>query len=82
MGFFPGQASFAYFFFFGSSGSSNWLPSIPETLDIFGGPLITMPPIETAVFGGGGAISISGAGFGNGIPSLDESEDAKSDGPL
>ena len=27
-------------------------------------------------------MSISGAGFGNGIPNFDESEEAKSDGPL
>ena len=32
--------------------------------------------------GGGGAMSISGAGFGNGIPNFEESEEAKSDGPL
>ena len=68
----------AYFFFFGSSGSSNWGASIPGTLDIFDDPV----PIGNDEVGGGGAMSISGAGFGNGIPNFDESEEAKSDGPL
>ena len=79
----PGHASFAYFFFFGSSGSSNCGPSIPCTLDIFDDPLLmVIAPIGAGILGGGGAMSISGAGFGNGIPNLDDNEDAKRDGPL
>ena len=78
VGFFPGQASFAYFFFFGSSGSSNWMPSTP----VFDGTPILIPPGGAAAFGGDGAISISGAGLGKGIPNLDDREDANKDGPL
>ena len=79
VGFLPGHASLAYFFFFGSSGSSNWGPSILDEFGRLGAPLIA---IGAGTFGGGGAMSISGAGFGKGIPSFDDREDAKRDGPL
>ena len=43
---------------------------------------MAIPPIWAGTLGGGGAMSISGAGVGNGIPSFDDNEDAKRDGPL
>ena len=82
VGFLPGHASFAYFFLFGSSGSSNWGPSIPDAFGKLDDPVIAIPPIGAGTLGGGGAMSRSGAGLGNGIPNLDDNEDAKRDGPL
>ena len=55
-GFFPGQASFAYFFFLGSSTPSSLSPPLGRG----GGSLVLMA----------GRKSTSGAGFGIGIPSL------------
>ena len=74
VGFFPGQASLAYFFFLGSSGSSNRGSAavLPGGID----------NDAAAVVSTGGAMSISGAGLGSGIPSLDDNEVANNpDGP-
>lgn len=69
MGFFPGHASLAYFFFLGSSGSSGigWegISKLEAAVDDEGA--------ERGV--GGGAISISGAGLGMEMPSLEVREE-------
>ena len=82
VGFLPGHASLAYFFLFGSSGSSNWGTSILDAFCKFDAAPMAIPPIWAGTLGGVGAMSISGAGLGNGIPSFDDNEDAKRDGPL
>ena len=66
VGFLPGQASLAYFFFLGSSGSSN--------SGIFTAELL----LDAVGMTTGAAISISGAGLGKGRPILVDNEDANS----
>ncbi|PSN43082.1 hypothetical protein C0J52_19293, partial [Blattella germanica] len=67
-GFFPGQASFAYFFFFGS-----WLSSAAAAKG----------PCGITVGGNGaGAISTSGAGFGSARPSREANADENNNGSI
>ena len=68
VGFFPGQASLAYFFFLGSSGSSN-------------SGMLTELLLGAVGSTTGAAISISGAGLGRGIPIFVDKDEAKSPPP-
>jgi hypothetical protein len=71
MGFLPGHASFAYFFFLGS-----WLNSAAAAA--------RGPPCPGITLGGrgAGAISTSGAGFGRARPSREANADEKRSGLL